>query len=333
LTSGYERESKDSESRKETIFLPELIKRKGQFNMKKDEMKVVERNKKYNAGIKMIMDTNPLPETVKAAFVTVCHEPIEKAVYDKIIYEGIENKRVGMEDIAEMGAKLYYIQTLFNQKLNRCDHIRPKERDEFLLNCIVSEIKSRKQDFPDESKQLLKEKIYMRYCNMDLAYVNDELIVKDPDETYDDFDNYMEYLFKEERNGVIEIKSFNHLWNLLGMKRDQTFKKRCPSKNELYTFCVALALDYKAYCHLRKLLLQKMRREGLDKSSKYAQYLECERRDAILKLFLENIDTRLLIAKSETNGKEFVPSILVKNVNYDLEEKGFPILKIGRRKK
>lgn len=298
-----------------------------------DEMKIVERNKNFNAGIDMIMDKEPMPETVRTAFVTVCHEPVERAFYDKIIYDGIETKRDSMEELAEMGAKLYHIQTMFNLKLKRSDHIGFKERDEFLLNCIVSEIKRRKQDFPEESKLLLKEKIYLRYCSMDLEYVNDELIVKDPDEAYDDFDNYMEYLFKEERNGVIEINSFNHLWSLLGMKRDQTFKRRYPSKDELYAFCIALALNYKAYCRLKKLLLQKMEKEGTDADSKNEKYRDDEGRDAILKSFLENIDTRLLIAKKETKGKEFIPSILVRNVNHDLEEKGYPVLRIGRKKK
>jgi len=297
----------------------------------RDEMAIVERNKKFRACMKMIMEPAPLPETVKTVFVTVCHKPIEEAIYGTIIYGAMDADGGSVEEFVEKGAKLYHIHTMLNQKLNRSDHIGFKERDEYLLNCIVSEMKRRKQDFPDTTKQLLKDKIFMKYCNMDLSYVNGELIAKDPDEAYDDFDDYMQYLFKQECNGIIEIQSFNHLWSLLGRKRDQTFKKRRPSKDELYMFCVGLALDYKVYCRLKKLLLQKMEKEGNARSTQYAQYLDCDRRDAMLKLCLENMDTRLLIAESETKDREFIPGLLLKSVNYDLEEKGLP--QIGRRKK
>lgn len=284
-------------------------------------------DKSFYACTSMILGQRSLPDTIKTVIKLVCHELIEQVINDKIINDR-EGCEIGeLETLEEKGATLYFLHTKFNQKLNRSDHIGLMEKDEFLLNCIVSEIKRRKEGFPDECREMLKEKIFERYCNMDFSDMEWKLLHRGVKEDYTDFDAYVAWLFKKERNGIIEVETFSHLWGLLGRKRDHTFRKRRPSKDELYMFCFALALDYKTFCQLKELLIKKLEEEGEKGSRKLKNLRDEDERDMKLQDFLRNIDSRLDIVRDEVNNSaELIPGAMLKNVNYNLKKKGFPLL-------
>lgn len=290
------------------------------------------RTKDYHAVLDVIMEPGELPESMKRVFANICHEPVEQLIYDEVIYD-----KKG--SLVEKGAELYYIHSELNVKLGRCDYLARKSRDDYLLGCIVDEIKRRKPEYVKEPKRELMQKIYHKFQSTDYIKNKDDLYPIDRDELFDSFDDYLEYLFTKERNGLIEIPSFNYLWERLGLRRDRTFKAIRPTQDELYIICFALALDYDVYCRLKRLLMKEMTLEGpgMDGEEKMSQFrsrfngFTHSDRDDVLKHFLKNIETRLVCAQNDLKGGvDFIPGKMVENVNLDLqkmrEEQGNPAL-------
>jgi len=289
------------------------------------------RTKDYNAVLDIIMEPGELSESMKRIFANICHEPVEQLIYDEVIYD----KKGSLE---EKGAELYYIHSKLNVKLGRCDYFTRNSCDDYLLGCIVDEIKRRKPEYVNEPKKELMHKIYREFQNTDYSKDEDGLRHVVRDELFDNFDDYIKYLFTKERNGLIEIHSFNYLWNRLGLRRDRTFEKIRPTQDELYIFCFALALDYDVYCRLKRFLMKEMTErsemDGKEKTPKFRSKLKGfthSDRDDVLKHFLKNIETRLACAQNDLKGcVDFIPGRMVENVNFDLqrmrEEQGNPAL-------
>lgn len=279
--------------------------------------------KNYNACLHLILGPDEMSESMKIVFKNVCHEPMEQLIYDMVL-EG-EDEPDTWESIAEKGADLYYIHTKLNQKLERSDYENSEMADWFLLGCIVGEIKERKEDFMVQSEDEMKRAIYRKFLKTDYCLREGKLYREDRDHEHDNFDDYIKFLCKKERNGLLEIHSFNYIWTLLDMRRDNTFEKVRPIQDELYIFCFALALDYDTYNRLRQLLIKEM--DGISEEERRLKYRKGfksftdSRRDKVLKSYLDNIETRLNCVISDLKGGEevvLIPGKMLDNVNDQL---------------
>lgn len=301
----------------------------------------------FNDCLKLVLESAPISESVKRFIKNVCHEPLEQTLYDGILNREEEGGKDTWEGIVEKGAALYYIHTKLNQKLERSDYNDSGIPDEFLLGCIAGEIRRRKKDFIIESESELKQAIYRKYLRTDYCLQEERLYWEMKDDGYDNFDDYVAFLCRKERNGLLEIHSFHHIWALLDMRRDNTFEKVRPTQDELYIFCFALALDYTVYEKLKILIVNEMkeeegnRRKGIDGEERKTGYRKSfkgftdSKRDKVLKGFLDNIETRLDCVMGELKGDEeavLIPGRMLENVNRQLAELGFCPLTVKGKK-
>ncbi|MCM1121157.1 MAG: hypothetical protein NC416_01100 [Eubacterium sp.] len=287
------------------------------------------REKDYNACLDMILGEEKLSECTKIVFKHICHESLEKFTYDMVIDNKKDTTPDTSEKIIELGADLYHIHTMLNEKLDRCHFYSTQTCDHYLLHCIINEILKRKKDFVIESMDDLEQAIYQKYQETDYSQKNLALYPPNPDDNYQDFDSYIQFLFKKERNGLIDIKSFHHLWSLLGLRRDHTFRQVRPTQDELYIFCVALTLDYDVFNRLKLFITKEKDKE---KEKEIAECSESKqnvnfrknfrgftntKRDDTLKEILENIETWRHCALTDEYA-DFIPSQLLKNVDEKL---------------
>lgn len=233
----------------------------------------------YNACLGMILGPDELSENVKQVFISLdCHAPLEQFLYDMIFLYVENGKPHQPQDFVKKGAALYHIHSILNEKLDRSHYLRNNMRDDFLLNCILSEAKKRKLEIPNISRDYLKEQIYHEFQNTTYVWGEGEFIAEDPSDRYDNFDDYVKFLFTKKGNGRMEIPSFNYLWSRLGLDRDSTFFSIRPTQTEVYIFCFALGLDYDVYRKLRRLLEKEWaesseaeRKKGFGKRSRDSQ--------------------------------------------------------------
>lgn len=301
----------------------------------------VMQQKIYKACLDMILGPDELPENVKYIFINLdCHVPLEQFLYDMIFLYGKNGKPRQPQDFLKKSAALYYIHSKLNEKLDRSYHLRNHMQDDFLLYCILSEAKNRKLDVPNISEDLLKDQIYHKFQNTDYRLGEGEFIAEDMDDRYDNFDDYIKFLFTKRRNGLMEINSFNYLWSRLRIRRDKTFFCVRPTQNELYVFCFALGLDYDTYCRLRRLLEKEWAESSeAERKIKFRKTFEGftdTERDVVLRGYLEVIGVRLECAKNEVNGREdFIPGRMLHNVDEDLShyrtEKGEEIKPLTKK--
>ena len=302
----------------------------------------------FNACLNMIIGQDELSENVKYVFINLdCHIPLEQFLYDVIFLYDENGKPHQLQGFVEKSSFLYYIHSMLNEKLDRSHYLRNNMRDDFLLHCILSEAKKRKLDVPNISEDELKEQIYQKFQNTEYVWSEGKFIAEDPDDRYDTFDDYVKFLFTKDRNGLMEIYSFNYLWSRLGLDRDSTFFSMRPTQTEVYIFCFALGLDYDVYRKLRRLLEKEWSESSeAERKKKFRKtfngFTDTER-DVVLRGYMEVIGARLKCAKDDVNGREdFIPGRMIDNVNADLNryrvEKGVNIKPLtenighGRRK-
>ena len=295
------------------------------------------RKKDFNAVMDMLK-SEELSESMRRIFVNAAHEPVEQLIYDLVINGGGDGRAETLETIVEKGAKLYFLHSLLNVKWGRSEHYKRNSYDGYLLGCIVGEIKKRRPAFQEESEKTLKRLIYRKFKRT--SYDLNDIRFPIRDEQFTNFDDYVKFLWTEERNGVMEIESFTHLWSLVGLRRDNTFEKVRPTQDELYIFCFALALDYDVYCRLRDFEMKEMAAEKARRASGagpeegtprfrekfFARGFTNSGRDEVMRHYLVNVDTRLECAVSDLKSGEdfakadriFIPGMMVGNVNTDL---------------
>lgn len=278
----------------------------------------------YNACLNMILGPDELSEKVKYVFINLnCHEPLEQFLYDMIFLHGKNGKPCQLKDFVEKSSDVYYIHSMLNEKLDRSQYLRNNMRDDYLLCCILSEAKKRKLDVPNIPEDLLKDQIYHKFQNTKYRLGEGEFIAEDMDARYDNFDDYVKFLFTKDRNGLMEIHSFNYLWSRLGLDRDSTFFSMRPTQTEVYIFCFALGLDYDVYCKLRRLLekewAESSEAERKKKFRKTFKGFTDTERDVVLRGYMEVMGARLKCAKDDVNGREdFIPGQMLDNVDADL---------------
>lgn len=301
------------------------------------------RQKIYNACLNMILRPDGLSENVKYVFINLdCHVPLEQFLYDMIFLYGENGKPRQLQDFVKKSSALYCIHSKLNEKLDRSHYLRNNMRDDFLLCCILSEAKKRKLDVPNISEDLLKNRIYRKFQNTEYRLGEGEFIAEDKDDRYDNFDDYVKFLFTKDRNGLMEIRSFNYLWSRLGLNRDRKFFSMRPTQTEVYIFCFALGLDYDVYCKLRHLLEKEWAESSeAERKKKFRRtfkgFTDTER-DVVLREYLEAIWVRLECAKKDVNGREdFIPGRMLDNVDADLNryrtEKGVNIKALTKKTK
>lgn len=339
--------------------------------MKPENAREFEKRRKcYNALIGMITSEEPFEKNIQYLFKEVSHKPIEDLMYDAVIYgvtpeeaQEHENDKYDKYDTyVKMGAKLYYLHSCFNLKLERGSYAGTNLKDEFLLRCIVREIGQRiPKLIPDvksycqvEDNELAKctlySAIYDNYIRSDFKQNGEELYVVGKEKDFPDFISYLDHLLR--LNIYKEWNSFSHFWQLAnGNHRNYHFKSRFPKKEELYIFCIAAAFGYDTYEGLKDRLCSEIEKDLNDNNeellkkrygganqarSMRMQYEETNRRDKKIHSFLRDIHTRLGIASGEVKeskrGNESIPKRMIINVNGDLEKFNFDIIKLRKKK-
>lgn len=308
-----------------------------------------ELRKNYNACIKIIAGAESFDENMKRVFTELCHDPVEQTLYDAII-NGITTEELEQKDtfvsFVEKGVKLYYLHSMFNQKLGRRSYVESGRRDDCLLYCIVEEMRRRKPELDDiisasfrkgdtgQEDVRLQDVIYARYQETDLVVLGQHLCVKSKGEKITDFDQYVDYLIGL-KNGLDEKRySFHHIWNCTtGHHRSSTFHGKRPTKEELYIFCIGAAFDDSVYCRMKSLLIDEIEKGILLKgdtpkkaAKRREKYEEKEERDYVMMEYLKNINSRLIFASAEVNKiADFIPRKMLENVNEDLKKRGLEI--------
>lgn len=296
-----------------------------------------ERQKIYQACLRMITSPDELPYDAKYILKTLdCHKPLERFLYNTVFFYGkdelplasLESEESGKSeepDFFEKSAHLYYLHSMLNEKLDRAHFLRDNMRDDALLNCILSEAKKRKLAIPQNSGEYLKERIYQTFKKAKRFSEDGTIIPIILDVQYDNFDDYLKYLYTKDGNRIMKV-SPNGLWKLLGLRRDKTFFDMRPTQNEVYILCVSLGLDYHVYDKLRKMLEKEFEEASDDgRKAKFRNSFQKKgftntKRDDIMRECLENMMSYLIFARSEAHGvEEFIPGILLKNVNQTLE--------------
>lgn len=295
----------------------------------------ITREKDYNACLDVIYGSDEMSESMKRVIKNVCHEPIEQLIYEMVLEEACDTR----ESIVEKGADLYHIHTKLNQRLERSNYENYERSDDYLLICIIGKIKEQKKDFIIQSEDELQLAIYRKYKRTDYSLREGKMYRKDRDQGYDNFDDYVRFLCTQDRNGLLDIHSFNHMWALLDMRRDNTFEKVRPIQDELYIFCFALALDYDVYNRLKQLLINEMgmmrEEERRLKYRKSFKDFTDSKRDQELKSYLDNIETRLVCVLNELKGREevvLIPGKMLDNVDEQLEKFGFRPLTVKTKR-
>ena len=157
-----------------------------------------------------------------------------------------------------------------------------------MLGCILSKAEKRKLDISNISEDQLKEQIYHAFQENAHSWRETDAIKEEPDDQYNNFDEYVKYLFTKDGNGLMNIHSFNYLWPRLGLDRDSTFFTVRPTQTEAYIFCSALGWDYDVYGKLRRLL-EKEWAESSEAEKKFRKsfkgFTDTER-DAVLREYL-----------------------------------------------
>lgn len=313
--------------------------------------------KNYNACVEVIMSRQPFDENMKRIFTELCHIPVEQTLYDAIVYgmtsEEIERKET-FESIVEKGVELYYLHSMFNKKLDRVSYGELEERDDCLLYCIVSEMKRRNPELKgivlahfnrtdkEWENNLLQDAIYAKYLETDLGGLTRKLHLKKKSDEFTDFNQYVDYLIGLKTSLNDKRNSFHYIWtNTTGHHRSATFHSKRPSKEELYIFCIGAAFDYSVFCRLKSFLIEEIEQGKLlkgdnpEKAAKRKEkYLEEDERDIVLRMFLKNINSRLLFASEEVKGiADFIPRRMLENVNTDLDKYKLKTFRLNGRPK
>lgn len=304
--------------------IPENIPKRNDENV----LTEAKRQKIFQAFWNMIVETNGMSYHVKYIFMNLaCHEPLEDFVYDTVFLYEEGGKPRTPRDFYERSARLYYLHSRLNETLDRAHKLRDNVRDDFLLNCILSEGRKRQVEIPSIPDKDLKTQIYRTFQKYDW---NKKDIPRNPDDRYDNFDEYLSFLFTKERNGLNDF-TFNSLWNkALGLRRDKTFFTIRPSQTEVYILCFALGLDYDVYRKLRQMLEKEFeeaseeeRGQRFRASFKNKGFTTDTKRDELLQGYLEVISIRLNCAISEAqNNVDLIPSKMVEKVDANLNEHG-----------
>lgn len=299
-----------------------------------------ERQKIYQACLRMITGPDELSYDVKYILKTLdCHKPLEQFLYNTVFFYGKDGKplaslepeeseKSGEPDFFERSAHLYYLHSMLNEKLDRAHFLRDNMRDDALLHCILSEAKKRKLAIPQNSGEYLKERIYQKFKKRERFSEDGPIIPIILDGQYDNFDDYLKYLYTKDGNRIMDV-SPHGLWKLLDLRRDKTFFAKRPTQNEVYILCISLGLDYHVYDKLRKMLEKEFEEASEeDRKAKFRNSFQKKgftntKRDDILRECLENIMSYLIFARSEAHDvEEFIPGILLKNANQTLERSG-----------
>lgn len=346
---------------KKKTAIKEMEKFYREFRDTKQELD--ERRKNFNACVAVILDPSPFSEDLKRIFTEMCHYPVEQLLYEAII-KGVTQEEAKEEDdfksMVEKGAKLYFLHNRFNWKLERGIYALANKKDEYLLNCIVNEIKERKpsaedmilsyfniknpiQEDVELAFQMFRDYIYRRYEEIDFSVYGQTMQIKDKGKEYTDFDSYIKYLFDLKHSADTGKYSFNRIWSMTtGHSRSTgTFECKRPSKNELYLFCLGGAYDYEHFCRMKSLLLKEIEEkkpikgESSIRTAKRREELEHDSdRDKILNEFLKKINARLRNAREDVNYiEDLVPARMIQNANYDLENLNFKPLRKKMSKK
>jgi len=155
-------------------------------------------------------------------------------------------------------------------------------------------------------------------------------LLRNSDNSFSDFAQYIEYLYTVERNGILKIRSFNYLWSgLLGLSRSQTFVKQLPTNEQLYCFCLALAFDEDVLLRLKRLRdIEAYRRIANGDTGDYnpdsARNFSRNDRDRYITrlLQLNRIYLKELL-NQENIPREKIPAMLLEYAQQKLADNGF----------
>lgn len=140
-------------------------------------------NRKYEACAKLILDEKPFDKNLRRILAEVYPDEVVQTLYDVIIYEALKEGMTDeeyMKEMIERGAKLYYLNDCYNYKLQRGSYAKTDLPDQFLLYCIVIEMKSRRPELtdlmlryfgPPDEQRLLKNAV-----NSEMRSMKKELI-------------------------------------------------------------------------------------------------------------------------------------------------------------
>lgn len=140
-------------------------------------------NRKYEACVKLILDEKPFDKNLRRILAEVYPDEVVQTLYDVIIYEAVKEGMTDeeyMKEMIERGAKLYYLNDCYNYKLQRGSYAKTDLPDQFLLYCIVIEMKSRRPELtdlmiryfgPPDEQRLLKNAV-----NSEMRSMKKELI-------------------------------------------------------------------------------------------------------------------------------------------------------------
>lgn len=147
------------------------------------------------------------------------------------------------------------------------------------------------------------------------------------------YDEYIPYLMKKERNSICEFTSSTVFWNNVvgfsrGINGNDTYfmEKRPVDDKDLMLLCLALGFDHKVYDKLLTLRKDKFKQQVIHSTLPQIGSLEI----SFLRNLLMDSHWRFLDAKSQVKTLEEIPRRMLVNANVELLQKNWkPIIHLS----